>query len=1022
MAAVASTPFEQTTLHLKTKVYFVVDESGSMYIYTSNVRESITSIIDSQLFSMTDFTIITFSDTVEHGNNFLKFSPPQHAGTNIFGAFSEMQQLIQNEKEPFARHVIIFISDGADTNPKECLENLKTLPILTTPCIMVAIGVNQLFPTTIVLDYLRPLYHNGPLTVTPVLPVEESKDLVWAFSQLQSILMEECWDLMPSEVTHESSNKDLKLFMNGKYNQCVVTCAMADRTNKENYDLIFATKVDIVNAGAIAKIRMQTEKVELKIKPLASNLIQSDFYSTKTCIMLSIKITEKLNKMLEDVQKGQLISDLSDNAKREMLGHACVQGRFIHKAMKYHAAKFGVTQDSLFRLLTNYTPNEADTQLQDVINMTSQAEYFQDAQNCLKEIIPNTHTLYGITKYVSFVCRTITLKEPRPSSALQMNIWLAEVIDLPQIHRLMTTYDFIETFQENFESHGEKINSLLVLGNNSKSPGIYHHLQTLFLLENPYIFNFSARLATAASVLTFILGSHSKYEQWMDKELELVTGICNIYTRENLTSWYLYMDDIDDAQPYIFKRCLITESPKFPIHCKCPGLSKFALALFMLISNGSKFTEADLRIRHFAMIVELFARSDAKVLDHINITQPDISSEKFCDSIWMQPSNEHSEKSDAFSNGGIILSESIHLREAEHRFNSLVELELAQLTMSDLISKIDINSEKINNIKNYQFNVERINNIFHHLARMTGHDITFTLSDMELIKAIYISQKYSANFDRCQAIYDFTITPQEAIEINSLILNHFLNSFKQSVLSLVHDFVTTKYTDFIRKVHQGPARVIPEEHMILYKSETGLNIKNDWQVNSSGLSNLACCYPNCPHYLHTFSSDLWEESRTTEPVLGKSHILKPTLIPALREHLFAPQSMIPAFHKCLKMYDKLPVDEIYNVILSGACLNPPFPSNNEKKLSSVKGATNQDQILINMKIESLTMQRYNKQQETLKKIILSYPDLKTQIAAAKQNMESPSSWDYEDFKQTFTTLYARNDKWVIENLDFRMKV
>lgn len=138
--------------------------------------------------------------------------------------------------------------------------------------------------------------------------------------------------------------------------------------------------------------------------------------------------------------------------------------------MKHRAAKFGTTKQSLTRFLKSYVPTPRDMATEDPINLSNQAEYFEDSRKHLMDLIPFTHTLVGISELVCFVGRCLELKTPVPFDTLQVNEWLTEVVDMPTIVRTMTTFDFYHTFNCNFESHGEKANMLLILSHNSSSP------------------------------------------------------------------------------------------------------------------------------------------------------------------------------------------------------------------------------------------------------------------------------------------------------------------------------------------------------------------------------------------------------------------------------------------------------------------------------------------------------------------------------------------------------------------------
>lgn len=123
-------------------------------------------------------------------------------------------------------------------------------------------------------------------------------------------------------------------------------------------------------------------------------------------------------------------------------------------------------------------------------------------------------------------------------------------------------------------------------------------MQTMLLTRNPLIYIHPARLALAGSVLAYILGCNDKRKEWMDRELDMIDFITSTYTRRNLLSglqsWHEYLDDMRSNDHY--RRCLVAESPELPKHCRCPGLTKYLLALYTTI-KGTEDTPADLHAR-----------------------------------------------------------------------------------------------------------------------------------------------------------------------------------------------------------------------------------------------------------------------------------------------------------------------------------------------------------------------------------------------------------------------------------------
>ena len=422
-----------------TALYFILDESGSMQQFTSQTRVCVDNIIKGNTDPNVTFTVIAFSTRLQVVNDVAKLGGAELQGTNIFPAFEKVHHLVNESiyrKKPPAKVVTIFVSDGDDTfTEKNMLQvKLKALGPLPFPSQLFTIGVGQGFPTTLVVDVLRPLYHKGSDATPAVLPVITPDEIPWTFEQMKLLAFEEIYGsvVVPESIDETTSNRDLMRYTQVMYNKCVNQCAMSGRKPNENYTLMFDTKTAINRVSEIAKTRHNEEKGG-QFKPLLSAIIERKVNSPKACLTAALNAITRLNKMLDDANRGRLLSDLPDEAKKELLGRQYVEGRLTATASKYRSADSSVTVNSLKRLLENYKPNDQDKALEDSINLTTQEEYFLDAKNNIQHLLSQTHTIQGILEYVSIVCRTVTLKTPIPRDALQMNEWLAEVCALPQV-------------------------------------------------------------------------------------------------------------------------------------------------------------------------------------------------------------------------------------------------------------------------------------------------------------------------------------------------------------------------------------------------------------------------------------------------------------------------------------------------------------------------------------------------------------------------------------------------------------
>ena len=965
-----------------TQVFFVIDESGSMINYTKHVRESVSNIIDSSIDPAVRFNVIVFSDTAEHTTDISKLKRPAHSNTYIPSAFKKLHEVVRATPIRHApeRIVVVFISDGMDYNVAKCTVEIRGLPRLPVPSILLSVGVGRDFPTGLVVDVLRPKYHQESAALPSVLPVKTPDDLPWAFGQVEALLLTEILQRsrVPSRVDNDTPTRDLMGYTRAKYNECVIKCAESGRAAKDNYQLLTDAVAAIHCVAKMAKTRIHEARAAAKascpaegapdlhsweeinpqseeettplmaetnppnprMKPTVSNLIKNTIYSPKACLSLALSLIRRLNTMLESACKGQLISDLSDEAKQELIGFVYTEGKFMGFASKYRAANIATTKKSLMRLLQTYQPKPQDVKLTDPINLSDQAEYFADARDNLLDLIPFTHTLPGILRMLPFVGRTITFREPFPIDAMQANEWLAEVGALPMVHRTMTTYDFYVTYKEKFESRGETVNCLMVLGGDHDSPGIFHHVQSMLLMKHPGLFVLTARLAVAASVLTFILGHHSKYEGWMDQELEAVRDICAWYTPSALQDWHLYLDDIRSPD---FRRCLVQESPKLPKHCRCPALTKYILAMYVAITGADGtaphlFTVEELYHRHWALVVEFVSQSRARFFDFYENVQV-ASPENFINKAWAQESSVG-----GLSTGEMILDNAVTLKQARDMFAAVVQKSLEALENSDsIVVGTQFIRQRVGSIFVHQLNIKRINSAFAHLARLCGisnygtHPDTNIMNNHALIRVLYTVHSTHSSYDRCTA--PVVTTPMPIDELRSILSSHFTAKFRKAVGNRLEDFIAEKYNQAHAKAHAGVARPIPQAYIERFREEIGLDIGVDWGVGAAGLSTLACCNPDCPRYLDLLEMPA-KAAKGSKEGSDSQRAAHGVVCRRLRQHLFQGGSSptVQGFHKTVAAFQNLSPSEIGEKIAAGECLCDPYPTKDDlQRLSAITG-------------------------------------------------------------------------------------
>ena len=251
-------------------VYVILDESGSMSNFVTPIRQTLQEMAVCNRDPQVSYHFIVFSDQVADGPDISRLNI-RMAGTHhdIAPAFERLSYLMYSRPLP-DQFIVVFISDGQDGNPGGCYPALKLLEKPTVPCLLFTIGIGD-FPTGLVVDLLRPLYHQGSPTLAPVIPLCKVEDCDWVFSQLEGLIMGRGVEVgMPDTVTGETPVKDVMHFIRGTFNACAVTCAQTGRDKKENYSLLFESKGRIGQVVELMRKRLAEEKVTKREKPLAS--------------------------------------------------------------------------------------------------------------------------------------------------------------------------------------------------------------------------------------------------------------------------------------------------------------------------------------------------------------------------------------------------------------------------------------------------------------------------------------------------------------------------------------------------------------------------------------------------------------------------------------------------------------------------------------------------------------------------------------------------------------------------------
>lgn len=321
------------------QVHFIVDDSGSMYFcksFIESIRKELDDVADRLESPSLSFTSHLFSDKSITGRRLCPM-PNLHSGTNIALGFEAMIRSVR--PSPCELCIIVFVSDGADSPGNEVRRN--ALQGLSCPSTLLTVAVGEGFPTSLVVDELRVKYHTfGGDSIPLVIPLsnkhstisEMQEEIKWTASQLEEIILSRgvVQELSMDEL---SSTFDIDvIFRQCKrwYNAATIKCMSkaADYSLEDKTDMVKETRDKFNQAEMLMK------KISLSIaKPLPSNL------KARRPLFLLTTLRERINKLLDQLNKGILLDKLTDVEKQEYLSFGNKTGRFLSTSIRYHSAK-----------------------------------------------------------------------------------------------------------------------------------------------------------------------------------------------------------------------------------------------------------------------------------------------------------------------------------------------------------------------------------------------------------------------------------------------------------------------------------------------------------------------------------------------------------------------------------------------------------------------------------------------------------------------------------------------------------
>ena len=611
-------------------VYFIIDDSGSMSAYERMVRSAVKEMVSvDRNTDKTKYTyhFIGFSESAVISND-IDALPFQGSSTDIVSAFNLLKgHAMDNRRtgqgtgqEPLTKYIIVFVSDGMDNDPSTVNARLSQLGRFTDGKVSVlfAVAVGDGFPTKMVIESLRPNYHNASDCLPMVFPLRCPEETCSVFANLAHYVFKCDHFRETLDFDETSTLEDLQKGVDAVYNYYILKSAQEHDASKSRRLLEMAK-------FTLHKILKLVDQLDGKVaKPLASILLVKN--GKQRCKTLVLDAITKVNAYIDQAVKGQLLAKLSDPDKQKALAYGNVAGKHLAKSIKYHSADFAKTVRSLADCLRNYDASQAaaDSEVSD--GVVTQAEAMLDAQGCADALVESAESLIGLLELLPVVGRLLQVET---CSGTQINPFLVRVVSMPTVLQHSNTVDFFTLFRGAYASRGETANCLLPITRNASPKSLLRlpcgaHLATFLLCRNVELRFATAQLALQAAVVTHCLENHGP--GWIDGVLDetyesyrCVYGGHGIATEPGLgCAFRAYMKVVAGPD---FRLALVTSSDALPAECTCEHLTKYVLAVYVLIREGRSFSADELLERMKAAVVETVGRGVAasgQLIDHFS--------------------------------------------------------------------------------------------------------------------------------------------------------------------------------------------------------------------------------------------------------------------------------------------------------------------------------------------------------------------------------------------------------------------
>jgi hypothetical protein len=412
------------------------------------------------------------------------------------------------------------------------------------------------------------------------------------------------------------------------------------------------------------------------------------------------------------------------------------------------------------------------------------------------------------------------------------------------------------------------------------------------------------------------------------------------------------------------------------------------LATWWLADQGHAFSQQDLIDRCQATVMEFLGRSkmdNALFLSFFDISREGGAFSMDATALVLK----------AFSSSA--LAEHRTLRQVAGLLRAAFEAEVRQTGLdSSKRVQVTLNVERLMAHRSNNLSIGKIQCFFARLmVQHCGVESWEGLSTERLLRALSTSCFNGSSYGRSR--YTVFLDQPERKMLDDMavrLAGSGSGAMRQTLLAEGKALVRSQ----LYAQHEGLPRVIPAEHWLRYQAETGRDISKTWRLDESGLSAIACCFPECDLYLAIPSG-----SPKKQRAIIQDHLRT------------CCRFSIPGLHRCVSTHFLLPAEEIVELVKSGTELREPFlPRDVTRRLA--KGVGVYDGV-----------PRGFASAEAFKSFALveAARGLPDKIQAAidgftggddakfvelverlKTSLKANSAWSYPEFKATFDAKYA----------------